>query len=170
MATNDVPGAVASNQDDLHVGCWAEHPDGSLLFVEGTEGGTIVYLVFDMSQKPPVQYRDGMPEKGFKDHFQWINKKARSGDKWIWHDKTDFPWNKVIKQGAKDGVDYVCADDLISAAQRVAESRALIRKGKPVRPDDYSHMVPKLTAAAKEIRDGIQRAIDTLESNDSDGS
>lgn len=39
MSTNDVPGANPVNKDILAAGCWAEHADGSLLFVKGNEGG-----------------------------------------------------------------------------------------------------------------------------------
>lgn len=33
----------------------------------------MVYSIFDMSQDPPVEYRDAMPEAGSKDQFSWPN-------------------------------------------------------------------------------------------------
>lgn len=51
MSTNDVPGANPKNADVLAMGCWAEHEDGSLIFVESVEGGTVVYSIFDIAPK-----------------------------------------------------------------------------------------------------------------------
>jgi len=70
MSTNDVPGAKPENHDVLAMGAWAEHDDGSLIFVEAVEAGTVVYSIFDV-QDPPVEYRDAMPETGFKERFSW---------------------------------------------------------------------------------------------------
>ena len=36
MSTNDVPGAKAANGDELAALNWAEHDDGSYIFVLGT--------------------------------------------------------------------------------------------------------------------------------------
>ena len=58
MSTNDVPGADPRNSDELATGCWAEHEDGSLIFVESTEVNRVIYSVFDMSRTPPLEYRD----------------------------------------------------------------------------------------------------------------
>jgi hypothetical protein len=69
MSTHDVPGAVPAHQDKLAMGCWAEHEDGSLLFVESTEGGRVIYSIFNMAVTPPVEFRDAMPQKGFEDLF-----------------------------------------------------------------------------------------------------
>src|SRR5437868_2055043 len=104
MATTDVPGANPANGDQLKMGCWAEHSDGSLIFVESTEGGRVVYSIFDMSKMPIIEYRDAMPEDTFKKTFS-----RRDGNllirtiNWTWHDKTPFPWDRVIKAGALDG-------------------------------------------------------------------
>src|SRR6267142_1681110 len=103
MSTYDVPGARSSNHDELAMGCWAEHDDGSLIFVESTEGSRVVYSIFDMAKDPVVEYRDAMPEVSFKRTFSWQEgdngNRALGKEKWLWHDKTPFPWDKVIKKG-----------------------------------------------------------------------
>lgn len=160
MSTPDVPGARKSNRDELGSGCWAEHDDGSLIFVEGAENGRVIYSVFDFTDPDhPIEYRDAMKEKDFKKTYSW---KPGKKDKWIWHDKTAFPWDKVIELGAKDGVRYPSADRLLSAAARVAESRNL--KGDLVVSDKHKHKVKntKSEKAAITIMKGIQKAIDQL--------
>ena len=42
MSTYDVPGSKAANRDVLVMGAWAEADDGSLIFIEGTEAGSVV--------------------------------------------------------------------------------------------------------------------------------
>lgn len=159
MATNDVPGARKSNRDELASGCWAEHQDGSLIFVEGAENGRVIYSVFDFTDSDnPIEYRDAMKERDFKKSYSW---KPGKKDKWTWHDKTAFPWDKVIELGVKDGVRYPSADKLISAAARVAESRGL--KGDVVVSDQHKHKVDGNTdKAAKAIVKGLQKAIEHL--------
>lgn len=153
MSTNDVPGAKSNNNDELATGCWAEHEDGSLIFVEGTEGGRAVFTVFDMEQEPPIEYRDAMAEKAFKKQFSW--KKGKK-DKWTWHDKTPFPWDRIIDAGGRSGPGFTHADDLLNAAQRVAQSRKM--KGTEVDPDDYSHMERKVTdRVVKTIQEALGR-------------
>jgi hypothetical protein len=68
MSTNDVPGFNPANNDELKAQCWAEHEDGSLLLVQSTEGGRVVYMMFDISDGI-AEYRDAMPEKQFKEVF-----------------------------------------------------------------------------------------------------
>jgi hypothetical protein len=190
MATHDVPGKRAANADVLAMGCWAEHEDGSLIFVESTEGGRVVYSVFDLSVDPPIEYRDAMEENAFKRQFSYkraVGKPKKRGpgrpkkkpvetgevsakdvvddlrsDKWLWHDKTPFPWDRVIGTGVADGFRHASADGLLTAAQRVMQSRKL--SGKPVDLDAINDMLPseKLVGAAREILDGFQRAINRL--------
>ena len=74
MSTTKVPGADPANRDSLAMGAWAEHADGSLIFVEGVEAGSVIYALFDLAITPPVQYRDAMPQKGFETTFSWPNK------------------------------------------------------------------------------------------------
>jgi len=166
MATTDVPGARAVNRDELSMGCWAEHEDGSLIFVESTEGGRVIYSVFDMSKKPPLEYRDAMPEKGFKDHFSWDPKGKLNDDdniKWKWHDKSPMPWDRIIEAGIPDGVRHACASHLLSAAERVSKSRDLV--GKPVDEKtlvDMTDKIGKFGRASRAIIDGLQKAITEL--------
>ena len=138
MSTNDVPGAVAAHHDELACGCWAEHSDGSLIFVESTEAARVVYSMFDMRMNPPIEYRDAMPEAGFKKAFSWDADRDSTwvdaddddddDDKkvpmlqWTWHDKTPFPWDKIIKAGITDGPRLAGAEHVKSAAERIAES------------------------------------------------
>lgn len=163
MSTNDVPGAKKYNNDDLAMGCWAEHDDGSLIFVESTENGRAIYSVFDIADEDnPLEYRDSMLVKDFKQAYSWDPKKKDS-IRWTWHDKTAFPWEKVIEIGAKDGVRYPSATQLISAAERVAQSRKL--KGAVIDRDDHAHKVDrKAEKAAYSIMKGIQSAIESLRS------
>lgn len=137
MSTEDVPGANPSNGDKLACGCWAEHKDGSLLLVEGTEGGRVIYSVFDMDRKPPIEYRDAMPQVNFDKQFS--RSKGGNKDGWIWHDKSPFPWDKIIKADAKDGLKSASADDVLNAAQEIIESRKRLTKTADTLPDvDYS--------------------------------
>lgn len=156
MSTSDVPGAKASNRDELSMGCWAEHDDGSLIFVESTEGGRVVYMIFDIAADPPVEYRDAMNEQPFKKKFSWAGDKKK--DKWTWHDKTPFPWDRIIDAGTKSGVGFASADHLETAAKRVAQSRKL--RGKDLDPSDWEHMTPREKAG--HILDRIQDALDGL--------
>lgn len=126
MSTNDVPGARASNNDELAMGCWAEPADTaddkSLIFVEGNEGGTVVYSVFDLDTD--MEYRDSMREADFKKYFSW-DERAKGADKikWTWHDKTPFPWARVIgKASAKPGPRHSMAAHLLTAAQKVRDA------------------------------------------------
>jgi len=126
MATSDVPGSISSNNDTLHSGCWAEAKDGSLILVEGiykdkNNNDTVIYSIFDLNDKNnPIEYRDSMPLNGFETYFNH----DRKTDKWLWHDKTMFPWDKIIKD-FKPGSRMPTADHVISAAEKVAKSRNL---------------------------------------------
>lgn len=161
MSTNDVPGASKSNRDQLAMGCWAEQEDGSLIFIESTEGGRVIYSMFDIADEDnPVEYRDAMNVRAFKKDFSY-NAKAKKSIKWTWHDKTPFPWDRIIALGSKDGVRYPSAGHLLSAAERVAKSRGL--KAGRLDPDDYEHKTDQTTkGAAAAILDGLQKAIDHL--------
>lgn len=122
MSTNDVPGSNPANGDKLEMGNHAEHADGSRLFIEGTEGGLVTYSMFDMSKRPVVEYRDRMAEAEFRKRFAPDRARNRV---WTWHDKTPFPWDEVIKEGAQPGVRLAGAADQITLAREVAESLSL---------------------------------------------
>jgi len=88
MPTKQVPGSNPADKDILFVGAWAEHDDGSMLLIEGDEDDVVVFSVFDIAKDPVVEYRDAMPVEGFDKQF--------SDTGWTWHDKTPFPWAKVM--------------------------------------------------------------------------
>lgn len=161
MSTNDVPGYKLENKDELKMGCWAEHDDGSLIFIESVENHRVIYSIFDMAKEPIVEYRDAMPEADFKVAFSWsdADKKYKPANdkvpqiKWTWHDKTRFPWERVIKEGAKDGMRFASASDLRTAAERVADSLKL--RAEAV--SDRSHMVE--TSRVKSKVGGFLRTL-----------
>lgn len=162
MSTNDVPGHKPENRDKLAMGAWAEHDDGSLIFVESVEGGVAIYSIFDMGKEPIVEYRDSMAEGAFKSNYSWAIGKS---DKWTWHDKTPFPWDRIIKKGAKDGVRHASAEDLITAAERVRRSRE-IHRGEPVDQAKARTRADRLGTKAKSVLRRIQRAINNLDMED----
>ena len=127
MSTTDVPGANPANGDDLKMGCWAETDDGSLLFVESTENGRVVYSVFDTAKSPIIEYRDSMAEDAFKTTFT-SGTSGTSRIVWTWHDKTGFPWDRVIKLGAREGGRLASADDIVDQGDDVAISRSRMRR------------------------------------------
>lgn len=161
MSTNDVPGAVLGHADVLAMGCWAEAADpddDSYIFVESTEVGRVVFCVFDMNQVPPVEYRDAMPEVGFKEMFSW--KPGVDDDdnvRWTWHDKTPFPWD-LIMGTFPAGSKHVSAEHQLTAAQRVA--RTLDLQAEKIRARDVQK--PTLQRAANTIMTGIKEAIGAL--------
>lgn len=144
MSTTDVPGAKPENHDRLAMGCWAEHEDGSLIFVNGVEAGTVIYSIFDIDPMlpEPVEYRDAMPESGFKVQFSWSKDKLQR-DKWTWHDKIPFPWDRVMSN-FPGGTKAVSANDMISAAKRVAESLKL--RAEKVRERHIEKPTPQIPA------------------------
>lgn len=148
MSTNDVPGAVAANNDKLRQGCWAEHSDGSLIYVYDTEVDNVIYSMFDLSLNPVMEYRHRMPvgdfEKAFSCSRADIHKPVTVGGKtikkelWTWHDKTPFPWDRIIKSGLQSVPKIAMAEEQISAAQRVA--RDLRLRGATLKDGEVDHM------------------------------
>jgi len=159
MATCDVPGTNPANNDDLHIGCWGEADDDSLIFVEGVSNAEnrVIYSIFDMSNKNnPFEYRDSMPKDGFEKMFS----KDSSG-KWTWHDKTPFPWEGRIMNCFPDGQRIPSAKQIISAAKRIATSRNLI--GHPIKKQDYKHMVKQIISKTGDsIINKLQKALDKV--------
>jgi len=160
MSTTDVPGVKDSkgkskHNDELSALCWAEHDDGSMIFVESVEDGRVVYSVFDFKDEI-IEYRDSMSVHGFKKAFSYD---ASDDDsiRWTWHDKTPFPWDRVIEQGARAGGRHAHADHLMSAAERVAKSRSLHR-----RKFDYNSALTRAGSIGAAIVDKVQRAIREL--------
>lgn len=182
MSTNDVPGANPVNKDVLALGAWAEHEDGSLIFVESVEGGRAIYSIFDVEQDPPVEYRDAMQEDAFKQQFSWrapskvkpddktakkyTGKKADDDDdgggvpnlRWTWHDKTPMPWERVMKN-FPSGQRPTSAGDVLSAAERIARSLNLRAQAVRERHEEK----PTIQRAATTIMQGLKEAIEALQ-------
>ena len=126
MSTKSVPGAVKANNDELAMGGWAEHEDGTLIFVKGVEGGSVVYSMYDVASDPPTEYTDAMSQMGFEDQFSFDSKKRKKAEgtediEWTWHDKTPFPWQRIMDL-FPSGQREASADGILSVARRVAES------------------------------------------------
>lgn len=164
MSTNDVPGAREENHDELAAGCWAEHEDGSLVLVESTEASRVIFSVFDMAREPIVEWRGALPEVNFKKRFSW-NPSDPASVKWTWHDKTPFPWDRVIAEGAEEGVRYASARDQLTAAARVAESLNMRAQDFHDRPERRDQSRPRLNT----ILGGLQTALNELNAYMRDG-
>lgn len=87
MSTPQVPGYVASNNDALHDGCWAErvHASGAIeyLYIDHIEAGLVRYHEFipgPVTAAPAVRV---MTLQGFG--------AAYSDAGWTWHDKSVRP-------------------------------------------------------------------------------
>jgi len=183
MATDQVPGYNPANNDQLRIGAWAEHADGSLIFVKSVEGGIVVYEIYDLSKKPAIFFPDAMAEAAFKREFSWKG----TGDKWIWHDKVEahpFPWERVmasvrpgehyadveaflsaaekVARKRRQHRDYVVDDDdlesVVTAAERLRRRREL-QVGLPVDPADLATRVEQRMSKLETMIDKIQRAV-----------
>lgn len=132
MATNDVPGANPKNNDKLSRGCWAEHEDGSLIFVKDIdENDRVIFEIYDLSNdKHPVYYPQALTLKEFEKTFSYNpGKKDTSKIKWTWHDKTAMPWERVMRVIKNPLAVSANVQDSLTAATQVAESlRARIRE------------------------------------------
>lgn len=169
MSTNDVPGANPANRDKLAMGCWAEHSDGSLILVESVEpegagptvkSNRVVYSIFDLGLVQPVEYRDAMPEDGFKKQFSWkADRGAKVDDeiRWTWHDKKPFPWERVFDDFPA-GQRMASAVATRTAAQKVADSIGL--RAQELR--DRTSVFPSPQPIASSIMSRIKGAIDAL--------
>lgn len=160
MATQDCPGANPANADQLKSGCWAEHEDGSLIYVKGTESGQIVYEIYDLAQEPPVYYNDAMREDDFKKAFSFPPV-GTSKEKWTWHDKTPMPWNRVMRTFGKPKPEHADVHDTLSAAARVAESLRL-RGQKLAESDVVNQVATEGQKAAVSIYQRFKRAFDAF--------
>lgn len=176
MSTNDVPGSNPVNRDELAMGCWAEHSDGSLILVESTEANRVIYSIFDMAKDPAIEYRDAMPATSFNVTFSWAAAGKRpSNEKWTWHDKTPFPWDRIIKHGVKDGTKPAAAEHVLNAAQRIMESRErhhttaaervaeeLRLQGQDLDRDNFGHRMDQLMNRVEGIFGKLARAVSRL--------
>jgi hypothetical protein len=159
MSTNDVPGANKANADKLKAGCWAEHTDGSLIYVKGTEADQVIYEIYDMAVEPPVSYTDAMPRKGFMAQFS-VPPVGKSREQWTWHDKTPFPWDRVMKDLVRPRPSLSMAKHVMSAAARVAESLKL--RGRKVTEDELHHQTDAPSRRGRAVLDRIAEALEQL--------
>lgn len=125
MATNDVPGYNPSNNDELNHRSWAESSDpndGSLILVISVTNGKVVFFVYDIKDgKPPLFFMDSMHEDDFKKFFSWDSSKPSKSGKWVWHDKTEFPVERILKNDMPHGQMYALGEDQMSQAERLAQ-------------------------------------------------
>lgn len=165
MSTDSVPGKDPKNNDTLHAGCWAEHKDGSLILVESTEIGTggpgrpakdgnVLYSTFSLGATVN-EYRAAESLAKFSSMFSYVPEKDRGdgvSEEWTWHDKTPFPWNRVIDAGAK-----LAEARQLDPSGAVAKADAL---GKAVTAATGAEVAPFDTSA--ELLDAAQRVAATL--------
>lgn len=165
MSTNDVPGHKPENNDKLAMGCWAESEqpnDKSLILVESVENGRVIFSVFDCNRTPIMEYRDAMPEGDFKTYFSWKPGEQKPGGKWRWHDRTLFPWNRIIREGSQDGFKYASAAEQLSAAEQVREHLRM-RQSRQVNEEEVRDRAPRTEegrTTAEAIFTRIGRALD----------
>lgn len=161
MSTNDVPGANPANNDQLAMGCWAESADhdGSYILVESTENGRVIFLIFDTSRQRTIEFRDAMNEEAFKRRFSWNS--SDKSTRWTWHDKTAFPWDVVIKRGARDGTRPAMAADMIEEAGEVADvlRDRVLGTGDDTAETAASRVAADLGLRGREVGSGETRAL-----------
>lgn len=166
MSTYDVPGANPVNADTIGPKQWAEHPDGSLLYIKGTEGGDVVYEVYDpRGGEYTVRYPHVMPVKEFMQQYS-IPPHGISKEKWIWHDKptSAFPWYRVLGRSSQDPHErqVVTRDHPpdMTAASRLRE--ALQLRAERVTHEAVQHRTAEPARRGLAVMDKIKRAMSKL--------
>lgn len=162
MATKAVPGADKKNFDSLDVGCWAEDEDaqdpsvvgGSLVFIAGFENGQVVYQMYDLANG--MFYQDAMLKKDFKSFFS-VPPIGSSKVEWTWHDKTPFPWNRVMKRFTRPAPHHADVIEQLSAAERVAQDLNL--RGRELEEQDISHNIDQDRTRGMAIIEAIAEAV-----------
>lgn len=155
MATNDVPGSNPANGDVLAAGCWAEHEDGSMLYVKGTEDKQVVYELYDLAKDPPVYYQDAMRAEAFEKSFG-----RDADDEWTWHDKTPFPWGRVMKIFDRPVAKHADVHDELSAAARIADSLRL--RARKMTESDVSGRAERIVRKGRGILERLERAFEAF--------
>jgi hypothetical protein len=160
MSTLDVPGANPANADELRAGCWAEAPDGSMLYVKGTENDQVIYELYDLATDPVVYYQDAMRREDFEKAFSRPPTGTASDD-WTWRDKSPMPWSKVMKTFDRPRPQHADVVDTLSAAARVAQSLRL--RAQRLHPETVAPRAEtEAPRPARSILERIQRALDVL--------
>jgi hypothetical protein len=157
MATQAVPGADPRNLDDLSVGCWAEDKDRtSLIHVIGHEGGSVVFQLYDLHEDPSLYYQDAMMEDEFKDFFS-VPPVGSSDVPWTWHDKTTFPWDRVMKRFSGKAPQYADVQDHLSVAQKIAQKLGL--RGKRLAKEEVTPQVEQRRNRGMAIIERIAESV-----------
>ena len=156
MSTNDVPGAKSHNNDELAMGCWAEHKDGSMIFIKGVENKNVIFDMYDLDVDPPLCYSTSMFQDAFEEKFSW-KPDDDNGIRWTWHDKTPMPWQRVMKS-VRDGQMYADAQDQLNAASKLAKSMDL--KGTKLTEDEISKLVNKMRRHHRDMEE-LKQTIQT---------
>lgn len=157
MSTNAVPGANPKNRDYLERGAWAEDKDQtSLVHVIGREDGSIVFQIYDLSEDPIIFYQNALIESEFKTFFS-VPPVGTSDVTWTWHDKTDFPFDRVMKRFSSKASYHADVKDQLSVAQRIAA--ALHIKGKRLTKEDVSAQVEREHNRGMAIIDVVTEAL-----------
>ena len=160
MSTNDVPGANPVNKDYLDRGAWAEDKDQtSLVHVIGKEAGSVVFQIYDLTEDPIIFYQNAMIESEFKDFFS-VPPVGTSDVEWTWHDKTDFPFDKVMKRFSSKTSHHADVQDQMSVAQRIAAKLKI--KGKRLTEDDVSAHTDQERGRGLAIIDAIGDALSKI--------
>jgi len=163
MSTHDVPGANPRNADNLDVGCWAEDEDQtSLINIIGHEAGSVVYQLYDLSEDPVMYYQDAMLEQEFKDFFS-APPTGDSDIEWTWHDKTTFPWDRVMKRFSGKVPQYADVEDHLSMAQRVAQKLGL--RAKKMSEQEVTPHVEQQRSRGMAVIEKIAEALGSLGQN-----
>jgi hypothetical protein len=156
MSTQDVPGANPRNLDELSEGCWGEAEDGSLIHVVGHEGGSVVYDIYDLAEDPPVFYRDAMIEDEFKESYS-VPPTGTSDVPWTWHDKTTFPWDRVMKRVSSKQSNFAEVREQLSIAQRIAQKLGI--KSRKLVEEEVTPQVEVRRRRGRAIIDRVAEAI-----------
>lgn len=155
MATNSVPGADAKNLDKLDIGCWAEDDQKtSLIFVAGRETGRVVYQMYDLVDG--YFYNDAMLEADFKSRFS-VPPVGNSPHRWTWHDKTPFPWDRVMSRFQRPVPQFSDVEDQLSTAQKVAQALGL--RGRKLTEEDVTPQVEQRRRRGYAIMDRIAEVV-----------
>lgn len=166
MATNDTPGSNPENKDKLARGCWAEHEDGSLIFVKDIdENDRVIFEMYDFKNPAhPVYYPAALTLSQFHKQFSYDAKKVGSVHlKWTWHDKTPMPWDKVMRLIDQPSPVAANPQDTLSAAAQMAQSLQL-RLAEVLEPETvYNHQGIDVRPAQKQARNLLGRLKNAME-------
>jgi len=157
MSTTAVPGADPKNLDQLDQGCWAEDAgQTSLVHVIGHEHGSVVFQLYDLSETPIIFYQDAMLAKDFKDFFS-VPPFGTSDVTWTWHDKTNFPFDRVMKRFSSKTSHHADVQDQLSIVQKIAQK--LHMTGSRLAKEELTAQVEQQRSRGEAIIEVIGEAL-----------